>query len=89
MRLPQHAAMAAMNVHPRHHRLDLRQIDVIIGVYLQLIAGSWRLSASGANIGKLFADIRGFRQLASNSRPAFAWFLRFLRLVCFLALRGR
>ena len=34
-----------MNVDPRHHGLDLRQIDVIVGVYLQLIAERSGLSA--------------------------------------------
>ena len=83
-------AGAAVNVDPRHHGLDLRQIDVIVGVYLQLIAERSGLSAFKANSGKLIADAIGvLRQLARYTRAAFAQFLRLLRLVCFLALRGR
>ena len=82
--------MAILGFYARHHRLDLRQVDVVIGMHVRLIAGSWRLSAAGASIGKHFAHIvRGLGELASNSRPFFAWLLLFPRPVRFLALRRR
>ena len=47
-------------------------------------------SAPRASIRKHFADrVRVLSQLARNARAAFALLFRFLRLVCFLALRRR
>ena len=79
-----------MNVDPRHHRLDLRQIDVIVGVHLRLITVRGGFSAFRASIRENVAHmVRVLRQLARYTGAAFAQFLRLIRLVCFLALRGR
>ena len=83
-------AGAAVNVDPRHYRLDLRQIDMIVGVHVRLIAGRGGFSAFRASIRENVAHMVGvLSQLARNAGAAFAQFLRLLGLVCFLAFRRR
>ena len=83
-------AGAAVKVDARHHRLDLRQIDVIVGIHLRLIARRGGFSAFRASIRKYFPHmVRLLGQFTRYTGPAFTLLFGLLRAVCLPTLRRR